>query len=204
MTIICLLAASLTLDYATPAGCWNEALPLGNGRLGAMVFGGAGMERIQLNEDTLWAGGPNNALEPRMRDVLPEARRRILSGEAEEAYEWLANRDFGTSKNGNSFAYQTLGSLMMKFEGHDFPRNYRRTLSLDEAIATLRPAGAWPGESRFGRGFATETTRIACLRTSCLRRTPRWAEPTREEHIQTSLTRIRRSRLTATSGAARQ
>ena len=136
MTIICLLAASLTLDYATPAGCWNEALPLGNGRLGAMVFGGAGMERIQLNEDTLWAGGPNNALEPRMRDVLPEARRRILSGEAEEAYEWLANRDFGTSKNGNSFAYQTLGSLMMKFEGHDFPRNYRRTLSLDEAIAT--------------------------------------------------------------------
>ena len=136
MAVICLLAAALALDYTIPAGCWNEAMPLGNGRLGAMVFGGVGMERIQLNEDTLWAGGPNNALEPKMKEVIPEIRRRILSGEAEKAYEWLAARDFGTSKNGNSFAYQTLGSLMMKFEGHDFPWNYRRTLSLDEAIAT--------------------------------------------------------------------
>lgn len=50
-------AQSLTMDYAVPAGSWNEALPLGNGRLGAMVYGGPGMERIQLNEDTLWARG---------------------------------------------------------------------------------------------------------------------------------------------------
>ncbi|MDE3275109.1 MAG: glycoside hydrolase N-terminal domain-containing protein, partial [Verrucomicrobiota bacterium] len=65
-------AAPLTLDYDAPAATWNEALPLGNGRLGAMVFGGPGAERLQLNEDTLWDGRPDYMLEPRIRGILPE------------------------------------------------------------------------------------------------------------------------------------
>ena len=130
-----LLATEFRMDYDAPAGNWNEALPLGNGRLGAMVFGGPGMERIQLNEDTLWAGGPNYALEPRMKAILPELRRRILAGDAVGAYTDFKKSGVGTSKNGNSFAYQTLGTLMLKFTGHDFPTDYRRSLSLEDAIA---------------------------------------------------------------------
>ena len=128
-------AIEFRMDYDAPAGNWNEALPLGNGRLGAMVFGDPGMERIQLNEDTLWAGGPNCALEPRMKAILPELRRRILAGDAVGAYADFKNSGIGTSKNGNSFAYQTLGTLMLKFPGHDFPTDYRRSLSLEDAIA---------------------------------------------------------------------
>ncbi len=127
-------ASGLSLDYAGPAGSWNEALPIGNGRLGAMVFGGPGMERLQLNEDTLWAGGPNYALEPRMRGFIPEIRRRILAGDADDAYNWFKAKNIRTSKNGTSFAYQTIGSLCMKFAGHDFPQRYRRSLSLEDAI----------------------------------------------------------------------
>lgn len=127
-------AVELILDYTTPAGQWNEALPLGNGRIGAMVFGGPGIEQIQLNEDTLWAGGPNYALEPRMREIIPE-RRRILGGDPIGAHKYFQDRHVRTSKNGNSFAYQTLGSLLLKFDGHDFPVDYRRSLSLEDAIA---------------------------------------------------------------------
>ena len=58
------MAGTLDLEYAAPAANWNEALPIGNGRLGAMVYGGPAMERLQMNEDTFWAGGPNYRLEP--------------------------------------------------------------------------------------------------------------------------------------------
>ena len=128
-------AEPLRMEYDAPAGSWNEALPLGNGRLGAMVFGGPGMERIQLNEDTLWAGGPNYALEPRMKEILPELRKRILAGDSIGAYEYFKGLHVNTSRNGSSFAYQTLGTLMLKFPGHDFPSDYRRSLSLEDAIA---------------------------------------------------------------------
>ena len=127
-------ASGFSLDYDSPAGTWNEALPIGNGRLGAMVFGGPGMERLQLNEDTLWAGGPNYALEPRMRGFIPESRRRILAGDADDAYNWFKAKNIRTSKNGTSFAYQTIGSLCMKFAGQDFPQRYRRSLSLEDAV----------------------------------------------------------------------
>jgi alpha-L-fucosidase 2 len=78
-------ALALSLDYDSPAGTWNEALPIGNGRLGAMVYGAPGMERMQLNEDTLWAGGPNCAVEPKMKDELLKIRERIVAGDADGA-----------------------------------------------------------------------------------------------------------------------
>src|SRR5580765_2205186 len=69
--------APLTLWYRQPAKSWVEALPLGNGRLGAMVFGGVTNERLQLNEDTLWAGGPYDPVNPDAKDALPEVRRLL-------------------------------------------------------------------------------------------------------------------------------
>jgi hypothetical protein len=68
----------LLLWYRQPAKQWVEALPVGNGRLGAMVFGGINNERIELNEDTLWAGGPYDPTNPEALKALPEARRLIL------------------------------------------------------------------------------------------------------------------------------
>ena len=73
-------ADDLTLWYRQPAQAWTEALPVGNGRLGAMVFGGVGRERLQLNEDTLWAGGPYDAVNPNALAALPEVRRLVFAG----------------------------------------------------------------------------------------------------------------------------
>ena len=130
-------AVEFTMDYDAPAGCWNEALPLGNGRLGAMVFGSPDCERIQLNEDTFWAGGPNDALEPRMREAIPEIRKRILAGDPDGARAYFDSLKIGTSRNGNSFRYQTIGSLRLRFPGHAFPANYRRSLSLEDATCRI-------------------------------------------------------------------
>lgn len=134
-------ATPLTLDYDAPAATWNEALPLGNGRLGAMVFGGPGAERLQLNEDTLWDGRPDYMLEPRIRGILPEIRRLVLDGKETEAVDRLRRTtDWKVSRRNTSEAYQTLGSLVLRFEGHDLPSAYRRSLSLEEAVASCEYA----------------------------------------------------------------
>ena len=127
----------LKLDYDAPAGTWNEALPLGNGRLGAMVFGSLGTERIQLNEDTLWGGGPNYAGEPRMKEFIPKLRQLIFDGKNAEVLKAYLGKGFKASKNGNSYPYLTMGSLRFKFDGHDFPAKYRRSLSLEDAVSTV-------------------------------------------------------------------
>ena len=68
----------LRLWYEAPATAWTEALPVGNGRLGAMVFGGTVRERLQLNEDTLWAGGPYSPINPEAREYIPRVRELLL------------------------------------------------------------------------------------------------------------------------------
>ena len=138
-----LLAATLQMDYRTPAASWNEALPIGNGRLGAMVYGTPAVERIQMNEDTIWAGaaylneGEASPFEPRLKEVLPEIRRRILSDGPKAAWSWARERDLKTSRYGSSFPYQTFGTLCLKFEGHDFPTGYQRSLSLEDATVRV-------------------------------------------------------------------
>ena len=77
----------LALWYQRPAGAWLEALPLGNGRLGAMVYGGVPTERIALNDDTLWSGGPKDCDNPGALKALPEIRRLIFAGKFAEAHE---------------------------------------------------------------------------------------------------------------------
>ena len=84
---------TLSLWYDRPAARWEEALPLGNGRLGVMVYGGCGREELQLNEETIWAGGPHNNVNPAAREALPEVRRLIFEGRYKEAFD-LCDENF--------------------------------------------------------------------------------------------------------------
>ena len=124
----------LELWYARPAKDWNEALPLGNGRMGAMVFGGVEDERIQLNDDTLWAGHPSDRVNPKALHALPEIRKLIFEGKNEEAAKLAAQTMMGVPPNVES--YETLGDLHMRFALGGEPIAYRRSLNIDSATAT--------------------------------------------------------------------
>jgi alpha-L-fucosidase 2 len=148
-----LLSASpdLTLRYTRPAAEWVEALPVGNGRLGAMVFGGIHQERLQLNEDTLWAGGPYDPANPEALAALPEVRRLIAAGEHEAAQK-LAQQKL-MSRPLRQMPYQTLGDLMFTFSGGEPAATYARELDLDTAVATTRLT---IGNSQWGTAHVRE------------------------------------------------
>jgi alpha-L-fucosidase 2 len=134
----------LTLHYQRPATEWVEALPVGNGRLGAMVFGGIHQERLQLNEDTLWAGGPYDPANPEALVALPEIRRLIAIGDYAAAQK-MAQEKF-MAKPIRQMPYQTVGNLVLTFPGGDAVVGYRRELNLDTAVATTEYAtgsGPW-------------------------------------------------------------
>jgi alpha-L-fucosidase 2 len=122
------------LWYEKPAKEWVEALPIGNGRLGAMVFGGALKEQIQLNESTMWAGGPHDYDNPEGLAALPEIRRLVFAGKYREAAE-LADHKF-MSKPLGQLQYQTIGDLQIEFSNLDTPTAYKRDLNLDLATAS--------------------------------------------------------------------
>ncbi|UGU15766.1 glycoside hydrolase family 95 protein [Sinomicrobium kalidii] len=126
----------LKLWYNRPASNWNEALPLGNGRLGAMIFGDPSIERLQLNEETIWAGSPNNNAHDKALKALPEVRRLIFEGKYEEA-EALADAEM-MSKTNNGMPYQTFGSLYISFPGHSGYTDYYRDLNIENATATVQ------------------------------------------------------------------
>ena len=121
------------LWYQQPAANWNEALPIGNGRLGAMVFGGVTTERLQLNENTLWSGGPYDPSNAEAREALPEARRRIFAGQYKAAEKLINDKMMG--RPSSQMSYQTVGDLKLHFPGHETMSDYRRELDLDTAIA---------------------------------------------------------------------
>ena len=123
------------LWYRAPATEWTEALPVGNGRISAMVFGGIESERLQLNEDTLWAGGPYNPANPKARGSMEALRELIFDGKYSEA-ETFANTNVMATPIRQA-AYQTVGSLML-----DMPdiaaaqaSGYRRSLDIDSALS---------------------------------------------------------------------
>jgi alpha-L-fucosidase 2 len=125
----------LCLWYRRPAKRWVEALAIGNGRLGAMVFGGIVNERIQLNEDTLWAGGPYDPANPEAFETLPEARRLIFEGKYQEAHNLIGQKMM--AKPLSQMQYQPVGDLLLTFPDVEKVMNYRRDLNLDTAIASV-------------------------------------------------------------------
>ncbi|NDV81620.1 glycoside hydrolase N-terminal domain-containing protein [Bacteroides sp. 51] len=128
-------AQDLTLRYDQPAKVWEEALPLGNSRLGAMVYGIPQREEIQLNEETIWGGSPYRNDNPKALEALPEVRKLIFEDKNGEA-DRLINRTFFTKTHGMPF--QTAGSVILNFSGHDDYKDYYRELDLNRAVTTTR------------------------------------------------------------------
>jgi alpha-L-fucosidase 2 len=135
----------LALWYAQPAKTWVEALPIGNGNIGGMVYGGIEEELIQLNEKSLWSGEVQSADNPEAFHYLPEVQKLLFEGKYVEAqalaYEKLVCKGQGTNKgrgaNGTYGCYQTLGDLKINFENHTRVREYRRELDLTSAVAKV-------------------------------------------------------------------
>ncbi|MEG3089944.1 glycoside hydrolase family 95 protein [Sphingomonas sp. PB1R3] len=125
------------LWYRQPAKAWTEALPVGNGRLGAMIFGGVARERLQLNEDSLWAAGPYDPVNPAARQSLPEVRRLIAAGQLKEAQALADRALIGTPRT--QMPYQPVGDLILNWPGlSEDASGYHRELDLDTATATTR------------------------------------------------------------------
>jgi len=125
----------LTLWFRAPAKTWTEALPVGNGTLGAMVFGGVDHERIQLNEHSLWSGHPVEADSPEAREVIAQMRKLLLEGKYAEANAagraWRPAQRPGPRRP----SYQTLADLLLDFHEAGAAEDYRRELDLDTGIA---------------------------------------------------------------------
>lgn len=127
-----LFAQELKLRYNKPANIWEEALPLGNSRMGAMVYGVPQRDEIQLNEETIWGGGPYRNDNLQALAALPEVRSLIFEGNVREA-DALLNKTFFTKTHG--MPYQTAGSLILNFPGHERFQKYHRELDLNRAVA---------------------------------------------------------------------
>lgn len=128
-------AQNLKLWYQQPAKTWVEALPVGNSSMGAMVYGGTSREELQLNEETLWGGGPYRNDNPKALESLAEVRNLIFSGKTMDAQN-LIDQTFYTGRNG--MPYQTIGSLIIEAPDHENAKNYYRDLDLERAVATTR------------------------------------------------------------------
>ncbi|MFZ0935041.1 MAG: glycoside hydrolase family 95 protein [Bryobacteraceae bacterium] len=132
--------ADFRLLYDKPAAKWTEALPLGNGRIGAMVFGGTEDERLQINEGTLWGGAPHDYANPKAYTHLEEIRRLIFAGKVGEAEE-LSEALMGDPKL--LMPYQPFCDLRLHFPDHGVVTEYHRELRLDDAMAdTTYKAGS--------------------------------------------------------------
>jgi alpha-L-fucosidase 2 len=121
--------------FRQPASEWNRALPVGNGRLGAMIFGGTREEHVQLNEETLWTGGPYNPVVKGASKALPEIQRLLFAGDVPKAHDLFGRTMMGVPYE--QMKYQSLGDLLITFPGHDTVTSYRRELLLDSAIARV-------------------------------------------------------------------
>ena len=126
--------SKLRVWYNKPAMSWNEALPIGNGRIAAMIFGNPTAEKLQLNESSFWSGGPSRNDNLGSLAVLDSVRQCIFKGDYKKA-ETLANKGM-TAQQLHGAKFQTIGNLNLKFVGHDYFTNYYRELDLEKAIFT--------------------------------------------------------------------
>ena len=127
---------ALKLWYRQPAGAWTQALPVGNGRLAAMVFGDVRKERLQLNEDTVWSGEKRDRSNPEASKAFPDVRRLLLEGHPAQA-QALADKTMISIPRALP-VYQTLGDLWLEFGTGPEAGDYRRELDLDTGIASVR------------------------------------------------------------------
>src|SRR5471030_2058417 len=170
----------LVLWYPQPARQWVEALPIGNGRMAAMVFGGAAEERLQLNEDTVWAGSPHNNNQPTAHDALPEIRRRIFAGDYAGASALAGEKIMPGVGKPNGMSLQPVGDLRLHFTGHENSANYRRELSLDDATVRI---GYDVGNVHYTREIFTSLTdrvlvvHVTSSRNGALNFTADWSSP---------------------------
>ncbi|MCY1720641.1 glycoside hydrolase N-terminal domain-containing protein [Prolixibacteraceae bacterium Z1-6] len=129
------LNPSLVLWYDKPAENWTEALPVGNGRIGAMVYGGTEKEIIQFNEETLWSGQPHDYAHKGAYEVFPELRKLLWDGKQDAAHK-LGNERFMSEPLGQ-LCYQPFGNLLLDFPGHENPMNFKRKLDLEDAVTSV-------------------------------------------------------------------
>jgi alpha-L-fucosidase 2 len=154
---------ALRLWYRQPAKDWNEALPIGNGRLAAMIFGRVETERIQLNEETVWAGEQRDRNNPEGAKAVPEIRRLLFAGKVKEA-EALADKTMIATTR-RMPPYQTLGDLSLHFSGQEQATDYTRELDLDSAIARVSYVA---GGARFQREiFSSAVDQVIVIRLTC-------------------------------------
>jgi alpha-L-fucosidase 2 len=163
------LDPSHSLLFDSAAETFTESSPIGNGRLGAMIFGGVEKERIVLNESTMWSGSPQDADRPNAHLVLPEMRRLLIEGKNEEA-QALLQREFicagqgsghGNGKDVPFGCYQVFGYLDLRFEPTEAAR-YERSLDLDKAIASV--SYTTPTGSIHREAFASAPAGVIALR----------------------------------------
>ncbi|MCR5800375.1 MAG: glycoside hydrolase family 95 protein [Lachnospiraceae bacterium] len=122
------------LTYDSPAKVWEEALPIGNGRLGAMIYGRTGFEEIQLNEESIWYGAPVDRINPDALNNIEKIRKLIFAGHISEAEELCKLVLSGIPES--MHPYQTLGSVLITFHGEDHVTDYHRELDLKKALYT--------------------------------------------------------------------
>ncbi len=151
--------ASTVLWYDKPGTAWRAALPIGNGRLGAMIFGNTEVERIPLNEQSIWTGGPYDPTIPGGPQALPEIRRLVFAGKFYEAETLFAKKMMGKP---DQMKYQPLGNLFLEFPGHTNVSNYLRRLDLETAVASV---SYQLGDTIYRRdAFANEDNQVIVFR----------------------------------------
>ena len=152
----------LSLWYRQPAKQWVEALAIGNGRLGGMVFGGVTQERIGLNEETFWSCQPYDSSNPEALQHLPEARRLVFEGKYKDAQDLIDAKMRG--KPPVQASYQPIGDLMLDFPAQGDVTDYRRDLNLDTAVASVTYT---QNGTQFTREiFASPTSQVMVVRLS--------------------------------------
>src|SRR5206468_3673722 len=120
--------------YRQPATKWSEAMPMGNGRIGAMVFGGIQKERIALNESSFWSGRPHDYDNPEALKYFPQIRDLIFAGKFQEAEKMADEHFYGVPTAQQAF--QPLGDLLLTFEGSE-AADYRRELDMEAGVAKI-------------------------------------------------------------------
>jgi alpha-L-fucosidase 2 len=151
------------LWYKHPAERWGDALPVGNGRLGGMVFGGIAKEHIQLNEDTIWNGKKRDRINPEALKALPEVRRLLFEGKAKEAETLEDEKMLGIPNR--QPPYQTMGDLYIDFSGLDNATDYRRELDLATGVVS---ASYRVGEASCTREvFSSAPEQVIVVHISC-------------------------------------